>query len=298
MSSNTGKQVKVKKNKEYYQLSPKPSERMLKDYYENIYFQQLKGSYEKTYSKNELLYFHNNNSIISTCLKRIFKEELKTKSLLDLGSGEGWTLKYFHKAGCKVFGVDFSSHGISKFNKPMLKYFVESEILEFIDKCITENKKFDIINLTNVIEHVLYPEQLLISIKKILSSDGVVIVTFPNDFSSLQDLLLKKKKISNAFWVVSPDHISYFNKSSFSKLSKRLGYAQQFYLADFPIDLYLLNDNSNYVSDKTKGKQAHLSRIEFINLICEHDLSNATDFLLSLGNIGFGRNLTAFLKSK
>ena len=298
MKQKPSKQVKAKKNKEYYQLSPKPSEKMLKDYYENIYFQQLKGSYEKTYSKDELLYFHNNNSIISSCLKKIFNEDIKKKSLLDLGSGEGWTLKYFHKAGCKVLGVDFSSHGISKFNKPMLKYFIESEILAFIDNCIAENKKFDVINLTNVIEHVLYPERLLISIKKILSAEGVVIVTFPNDFSSLQDLLLKKEKISNAFWVVSPDHISYFNKSSFSKLSARLGYKQHFYLADFPIDIFLLNDNSNYIADKTKGKQAHLSRLEFINLICKHDLNNATEFLLSLGNLGFGRNLTAFLKSK
>ncbi len=298
MSSNASNQVKVKKNKEYYQLSPKPSERMLKDYYENIYFQQLKGSYEKSYSKDELLYFHNNNSIISTCLNKIFNEDIKNKSLLDLGSGEGWTLKYFHKRGCNVLGVDFSSHGISKFNKPMLKYFIESEILEFIDKCIAEDKKFDIINLTNVIEHVLYPEQLLASIKRIMNPDGVVIVTFPNDFSSLQNLLLKRGKISNAFWVVSPDHISYFNKLSFSELSARLGYKQQYYLADFPIDLYLLNDNSNYILDKTKGKQAHLSRLEFINLICKHDLINATEFLLSLGNLGFGRNLTAFLKSK
>lgn len=288
----------VKKHKEYYQLSPKPSENELKEYYKNIYFQQTKGSYEKTYSKEELLYFRNNNKIIAACLEKIFNTKGRGKSLLDLGAGEGWTLKYFHSIGYKVLGVDFSSFGISKFNKPLLKLFVESEILEFIDNAISLNQKFDVVNLTNVIEHVLLPEKLLLKIKHILKPDGVVIVTFPNDFSSLQDILLKKRKISKAFWVVSPDHISYFNKSSFSRLTQRLGFKQYLTLADFPIDIFLLNDYSNYIADRTKGKQAHLSRIEFINLICAQNVYYATEFLLSLGNLGFGRNLTAFLKLK
>ena len=42
----------------------------------------------------------------------------------------------------------------------------------------------DIIHLGNVIEHVLNPEDLLKKIKNILSSNGILICTFPNDFPS------------------------------------------------------------------------------------------------------------------
>jgi len=292
------KMTSTKKYKEYLQLKKIPSPKELENYYKNIYFQQTKGAYQKKYSSDEVKYIINNLGIISIAAERVLRMPFTNKLFLDLGAGEGWALKHFHSIGCKVTGVDISGFAVKKFNKAFLKCFIEADLKKFISKAIKEKSKFDIINLTNVIEHVFEPESLLLSIKKILNKDGLLLITFPNDFSPLHQLLLKSNKIRNPFWVVSPDHISYFNKKSFSKLSKRIGFQPVQFLADFPIDLFLLNDYSNYIIDKSKGKQAHFSRIDFINLICKLDKQASVDFLLKLGEIGIGRNLTAYLKLK
>lgn len=287
---------RVIKVHEYYQLKNKPGKRQLDRYYKKIYYQETKGSYQKSYTPDELKWIENNLKIIQTTLKSIVGKNLKGKTFLDIGSGEGWALHQFHKIGCNVLGIDLSSYGIIRFNRPMLKYFQQCNLDDFLRDAVKNKNIYDLINLTNVIEHVLEPEKLLTSIKKILNPGGVVIVTFPNDFSPLHLLLTSKKKIKEPFWIAEPDHISYFNKSSFDSVAKRLGYNPVFFLADFPIDLFLLNDHSNYALDKQKGKEAHNSRVNFINLISKLSVKNAAELLHKLGSIGLGRNLTAFLQ--
>ncbi|MEW6195431.1 MAG: class I SAM-dependent methyltransferase [Bacteroidota bacterium] len=289
---------KTKKNGEYRQLTNKPTPGELKKYYEDIYFQQSKGSYSKKYSDEEIRYLHNNLRIMELCLIKILNGELTGKTFLDLGCGEGWALKHFHSVGCKVIGIDYSSYGINTFNKSMLRFFTQLSLDEFISNSIKNKKKYDIVNMTNMIEHVLEPEKLLISIKRILTNDGVLCITFPNDFSPLHKLLLNKNKIQKEFWITSPDHISYFNKKSFLRLSTRLGYLPLQILADFPIDLFLLNNHSNYINERFKGKQAHFSRIDFVNLLCKLNINETINLLSTLGNIGLGRNLTVFLRIK
>lgn len=290
--------IATKRVNEYIQLSVKPTPDELGVYYKNIYFQQSKGSYQRKYSKAELHYINNCNIAIVNCVERIARSNIRGKTFLDLGAGEGWALKTFYNAGCVVTGVDFTSFAISRFNKGLKKYFFEDDIINFVNKCISTKRKFDIVNLTNVIEHVIEPEKLLFSIKKLLSRKGIIVVTFPNDFSELHNLLLSKRLISHPFWVASPDHISYFNKESFSKMSKRLGFDQLLFCADFPIDLFLLNETSNYVNDRSKGKQAHLARVDFINMINKMNKNTVIDFLTSMGELGIGRNLTAFLRNR
>ena len=73
-----------------------------------------------------------------------------------------------------------------------------------------------------------------------------------------------------------------------------MGYKLELMLADFPIDLFLMNNHSNYALDRTKGKQAHYSRINFMNLIAEINHEKALEIFLNFGSIGIGRNLTAF----
>ena len=191
--------------------------------------------------------------------------------------------------------MDFSSYGIKKFNDSIKEKFTKMDIYEFIDQEQDSHTSWDIIHLGNVIEHVLNPEDLLKKIKNILCQNGILICTFPNDFSILQKRLLELGKIDDEFWISTPDHISYFNKNSFATIAKSIGLLPQLFLADFPIDFFLLNDHSNYIRDNIKGKEAHLSRVEIINLLCKIDIKACTEFLISIGMLGVGRNLTCFL---
>ena len=50
----------VKKNKYgYYELTNKPSEDELEEYYQKKYYQEEKGSYQSGYSKEEIRYILN-----------------------------------------------------------------------------------------------------------------------------------------------------------------------------------------------------------------------------------------------
>ena len=285
----------IKKETGYYQLKEKPIKEELDNYYSNKYYQESQGSYETEYSDAEIKYIKSKQRYLHYCCEKILGGG---KSFLDVGCGEGWSLSYFKSIGCNVKGVDFSSFGIEKFNPEVIGFFVKSDIYEFLQNEITTSNRYDIINLTNVIEHVLHPEELLANLKNILSNDGIIIVTFPNDFSKFQYLLYDLGKIEEEFWIVSPDHISYFTKDSFSNMAKSLGFSIELVLADFPIDLFLINDYSNYIRDKSKGKQAHYSRVQTMNLLYDLDFELSAEAFLNLGAMGFGRDLTAFMKIK
>jgi 2-polyprenyl-3-methyl-5-hydroxy-6-metoxy-1,4-benzoquinol methylase len=280
----------------YYSLKIKPTNEALSNYYSTKYYQELQGSYEDNYSDEDVIYIHNKQSFLYKCLMKINSEYNYGRKFLDIGCGEGWTLKYFKEKGFSVKGVDFSDFGIKKLNSNLLKYFIKDDIDNFLKTEISKKNNYDVINLTNVIEHVLDPEKLLSDLKLLLSVEGVIIVTFPNDFSKMQELLLKGESVNNEFWISNPDHISYFTKDSFSNLAVSLEYKIESILADFPIDLFLLNKHSNYMKDKAKGKEAHHSRTRIINLLSEIDLELCVEAFLNFGSMGFGRNLTVFLK--
>ena len=127
----------VIKLREYLQLKNKPTMDDLKKYYNQKYYQEGKGSYELSYSKDEIEYFHNNSNRIIKICNTIFNNDLRGKAYLDLGCGEGWNLKKFEEQGCDVVGVDLSSYGILKNNPDMIAKFIESNIFSFLDDQIT-----------------------------------------------------------------------------------------------------------------------------------------------------------------
>ena len=50
-------------------------------------------------------------------------------------------------------------------------------------------KKFDSINLFDVLEHVTNPIQLLKNCHKLLRSNGIIIIEVPNDYKLLQKIV-------------------------------------------------------------------------------------------------------------
>jgi len=277
----------------YYQQKSKPSFKKLQEYYSKKYYQEATGSYEHKYSKNEIKYFKNRLRFIESCIKKIDKKILNKASVIDVGCGEGWALSHFKNLGCDITGVDFSDYGVLKFNPDIANYFIKMNIYDFIQEAIRKKFSYDIIILQNVIEHVLNPESLLDDLMKIMKKNSILIITFPNDFSHMQNFLIKENKINKDSFIFF-EHISYFNGNNFKNLINRIGYKLELVLADFPIDLFLMDDYSNYVIDGTKGKQAHYSRINFMNLIAEINYKKALEIFLNFGSIGIGRNLTVF----
>ena len=102
--------------------------------------------------------------------------------ILEIGCGEGGNLKPFANIGCRVFGVDMAQIRIEQarqfFSEEKLDGRFESG--DFLE-CPTpsEEDKFDIAILHDVIEHVPDKIAFLSHIRKFLKEDGILFVAFP-----------------------------------------------------------------------------------------------------------------------
>lgn len=282
----------------FIELNPKPSFEELDRFYRETYYQESKGVYQKKYSVSEKKYITYNLKRVHACIEKLFKKDVIPTKFLDIGCGEGWALNYFSEQHWDVHGVDLSSHGLKTFHPELLNSFSQMDALTFLLSEKKKGNRYDVINLYNVIEHVAHPDNLITEIKHVLNENGIIIITYPNDFSPFQTLLTSLGKIEKEFWVVYPDHISYFNKKSFTQFVNQFGFDVMLTLAEFPIDIFLLNDHSNYISDKTKGKQAHIARVECMNFLSELNFHESLEAFLHFGEMGFGRDLVAFLQLK
>jgi 2-polyprenyl-3-methyl-5-hydroxy-6-metoxy-1,4-benzoquinol methylase len=278
----------------YRELSDKPSESELSEYYEKKYYQEGTRSYEVEYSSDELEYIQNKIDQKFFILNDFIDSKIQ-KRLLDVGCGEGFVLKNSMEAGFSVKGIDFSEYGVQKHNPSVCKYFVKGNIFKLLDMEIKNSCKYDVVWLENVLEHVLDPVSLMNSIHKIIDENGILVITVPNDFSFIQDHLIKNNLIDEEYWIASPDHISYFNTSNIEEFLNLNGWSIKELTGDFPIEWYLMNESSNYNKNKDVGKNAHLSRINIENLIARQDPILVRNVWTSLAKIGATRNITMFL---
>jgi 2-polyprenyl-3-methyl-5-hydroxy-6-metoxy-1,4-benzoquinol methylase len=289
--SNTPKLVQTKYG--FWQYQPAPSFEELSVYYADQYFQQGRGSYAVNYLPEEIQYFRLKPSLMIRQLKRL-RDVSKLHSVLDVGCGEGWVLDRFFYEGFQVRGVDFSAFGVEKFHPHLKDHLDQGNVYEILEGYCELKESWDVIVLANVIEHVIDPIGLLDIIKKLLNPGGLLILVAPNDFSALHEYLLAEGIIQTPFWLAYPDHLSYFNKASMENLLEDRGFEIEKVVADNPIDLNLLNANSNYIQDKTKGKNAHLFRVRTDTFLASINEEKLLDLYEIYGAMGIGRDLNFF----
>ena len=281
----------------YLKVKRTPSQSELEEYYAKKYYQEAKGSYEPTYGKEEITYFNNKTAERFFVLQKLGSRK-KKMSLLDVGCGEGWALQYFKKKGWDVLGLDYSSFGCEKFNPECSKYLMAGDVYENLQILIKKGRMFDVVWVDNVLEHVIDPEGLVTDLKKITAPKGTLVVEVPNDFSMLQNYVLKKGHVNGPYWVAIPDHLSYFTKVGLENLLHAHGWKSVACLGDYPIDWNLVNPNTNYIQDKTKGKSCYRERIEMENLLHTMGVEKVVDFYSSMAALGCGRGITGFFKKK
>ena len=290
------KKYKIIKHKlGYYEIENKPSKEELENYYAKKYFQSNneKGQYQLSYNDEEIEYINN----YAKRIYEVIKDKITNKTFLDIGCGEGYTLKNFKDYGFNITGIDFSSFGISNHNSSLINNFISGDIYVTIDDLILNNKKYDLINLQNVLEHVINPIEIINIISKLLTKDGILVIRVPNDFSKLQNHLMEKKYINEQFWVAPPDHLSYFTLDSLKKLSDFCGYEVIYYMSDYPIDFDLLEDHTNYIKHKV-GKNSYLKKIRVENFMCNNSINKTNNYYKELCELGCGREIIIFLKHK
>ncbi len=98
------------------------------------------------------------------------------KKILDVGCGEGFLDKLLIEKSNEVFGIDISERAVKLARKNGVKAFVcdiENEDLPFDDS-------FEVIILSEVLEHLISPKKVIEKLKRNLNDDGYFVLTFPN----------------------------------------------------------------------------------------------------------------------
>ncbi|MBM5800119.1 MAG: class I SAM-dependent methyltransferase [Cyanobacteria bacterium K_DeepCast_35m_m2_023] len=277
----------------YFEPIKKPTIESLQSFYAEQYFQLSLGGYRAIYSDEELLY-------IETKIrqKRLFIEDLLGRRhgvLLDVGCGEGFSLSHFQRSGWSVDGLDYSLAGVKAMNPHCERFVSTGDVSTLLEERLQSSLRYDAVLLTNVLEHVIDPPELLRRLRCLLVPGGIAVVTVPNDFSALQQHLLDNGSVSGPYWIALPDHLAYFNKDSLVATCEATGWHCIDVLADFPIDWYLLHSGSNYIRDRGLGREAHGARIAIENLLGQHSFQKLRAFYSAMADVGMGRDITAYL---
>lgn len=281
----------------FWQLSRKPTPEELTAYYANTYYQNQASNYRKKYSDLEAQVIELRISL-RTAQVGALTGRTEPGRLLDVGCGEGFVIRHFRSLGWKVAGIDFSRAGVEQINPDCADLVEQGDVFQILEEKIKAGEKHDLVWLGNVLEHVLDPVGLLLSVRQLVSKEGLLVVTVPNDGSPYQETLLSSGAIPERFWIADPDHISYFTAESLQQTVAATGWQCLALQGDFPIDLYLAHPGSNYVADRTKGHAAHQARLQLERLVGQTGPDAANRFYTALADVGLGRNITAYLRPK
>lgn len=282
--------INVIQNKEFgfFQVDPLPSVKELDDFYNSNYY-DVKGYsveypeseiFQKQLPAVELLHFANG----------------KKGRILDIGCGEGFVLNHMSKEGWEVLGLDFSHDGVKRHFPHLVSNVIKGDVFKSLEDLMAKGEKFDAIVCNNVLEHVLHPLEFLQKFKALCHENTIIRIQAPNDYSWFQNVLKKENLIKNDYWVAPPGHLSYFNIDSLSRVLNAYGYGIENLLGDFPIELFLLNEKSNYNQDPKLGPFAHKARILFDINLFKSSMANFIAFRKGCGESGVCRNLIAYCK--
>jgi SAM-dependent methyltransferase len=284
----------VTTNHGYKTFEEAPTQEFLNEYYSTMYYQNPQGTYQTEYSQLEQTQRKLRIQLLEIFINENVLDSLNsTKSFLDVGCGEGYVLNHFKNCGWAITGLDFSTHGVRTKNPDVEPFITQGDVYESIEKLTNTGLQFQVIFLGNILEHVLDPVGLVDSLYVLLEKDGLLCITVPNDFSNLQNFLTESGEIPSPYWLAYPDHLNYFSLESLSNLLNERQLPVVDHFADFPIEWFLVNPDSNYALDKTKGKNAHNSRVILDGMINDSkDIAAKQAFWRSLSKLGFGRSFT------
>ena len=198
-------------------MNPRPKIEWLK----SIYTKSGHGLI-KPITLEEVLYneseYPNSSSDAERFIKTVhkFMHNNKKPKTLDIGSGYGFYSYAAIKHGYEVTAVNpsiWENNVFEEMNKfrPIESNFEESHYYG-------QSEKFDLIIISQILEHVYDPNTFLLNISKLLKKDGIAVIAIPN-FHSIRVKLLGIRD-NSCLWV--PEHLNHFSvKGIFSLLERK-----------------------------------------------------------------------------
>ncbi len=128
----------------------------------------------------------------------------KFKDILDVGFGQGYSLKKFKERGFNVKGITLSEQEYRDFE--IQGYDVHIMDMSFLD---FDDESFDLVWCRHALEHSVMPFISLKEFRRVLRRGGVLFVEVPSD---------------NVAQIKNPNHYSLFSDHAWQELFEKAGF--------------------------------------------------------------------------
>lgn len=162
--------------------------------------------------------------------------------ILDVGCGNGRQVTFpLGSEGYSVIGIDVHEPTISSakaLNNLKNVEFISGDIKDLKHK-LGHAEKFDVVVLSDILEHLPHPENLLNEIKNILSPHGIILISIPNGFGpfEIENFILRKLGILKLGRFLKKGgggdlqtlnhesgHVQFFTMRHFENLARKTGF--------------------------------------------------------------------------
>jgi 2-polyprenyl-3-methyl-5-hydroxy-6-metoxy-1,4-benzoquinol methylase len=269
----------------YAHILPLPSDEELQSLYEDEFYQNDKDRYLQE-AKEDIEWKKVEYGARFSIVEKI-RENTKG-TVLDIGCGPGDFLHLGKQRGWNVLGLEPS---------PLAARFASERGLDvkhafFNSELIRELQLYEFIHMSEVLEHVKDPSQIVRQARDLLTDDGVLCISVPNDFNRFQSAVVKGSQKSH-WWVQPHHHLNYFSFDSLSRLLEKNGFEIQHKTTNFPMEMFLLM-GQDYSNNPSLGREMHAMRKHFDITLAENDTYLRDTFYSHLAELGLGRLVILF----
>lgn len=133
-------------------------------------------------------------------------------NVLDVGCSSGILMEVLTDAGLSVTGIEPNKHAYEIAQKEFGKHVYNSYLSQVAERL---HKKYDVVIYNHVVEHIPDPHAELSLIKKIMKSNGILVIGVPN----ADNIIFKVRK---KFWepLMPNEHVWHFTTMHMVKLLK------------------------------------------------------------------------------
>jgi SAM-dependent methyltransferase len=144
--------------------------------------------------------------------------------VLELGTGPGAITKQLHAKGCKVTGLEIDATAIPLVEPPYCERVIQADLNNPDWAALLVSERFDVIVMTDVLEHLYDPWRTLEAASGLLVPNGAVIVSLPHiGHSAVLASLLNGRFDYQRWGLLDRTHIRFFGLCNVPELFSGAG---------------------------------------------------------------------------